>query len=140
VEASGEVQLSRVLKVLGSYSYLRPAGHGTKKALLVGDHIKNIPDHTWRYGLRLDPTSALSVSLWGRAYSATRTEDQVLMSEPTIPAVALFDGAITYTWRRFTFQLVGTNLTDRPYERGGTAIRPLARERLEVRGAMWMRF
>jgi iron complex outermembrane receptor protein len=139
VEASGEAQVRRGLRLQGSYSYLAPVPRWTSQSLRAGDRIKNVPQHTWRYGLRLDPTPSLSVSVWGRAYTAVRTNDPITMAN-TIPAVALFDASLSYSWRRFTFQLIGTNLTNRAYERGGTAVRPLAGERLDVEGALWMRF
>ena len=59
----------------------------------------------------------------------------------TIPAVALFDAAVNYSWKQFDFQLLGTNLTNRYYEKGGPGMpRPLAREKLNVEGSVAMKF
>jgi outer membrane receptor protein involved in Fe transport len=143
IDAAAEAQLYRWLRVQASYSYIQPAGgtSHTTAGLLVGDQIKDIPPHTLRYGVRLEPFQPinLGLSVWGRAYSATRTSDPVTMVD-TIPAVALLDATLTYQWRRFALQVIGRNLTNRHYERGGTVGRPLARPRLDVEGALQIRF
>jgi outer membrane receptor for ferrienterochelin and colicins len=141
VEAAGDVQTTKWLRLLGSYSHIRPDTNPdqTSASLLVGESIKDIPHHTIRYGLRLDPTSKLSFSAWGRAYLETKTADPITM-ESSIPAVALFDASLMYNWQQFTFQVIGTNLTNRYYERGGAVARPLARERLNIEGAVTAKF
>ena len=54
--------------------------------------------------------------------------------------MALFDAAATYDMDRFTFQLIGKNLTNRYYEMGGPVARPLARERINVEGSVAVKF
>jgi iron complex outermembrane receptor protein len=139
VELAAEAQVWRWLRLQGSYAHLRPDSGNTSPSLLAGTKVKDIAPHTFRYGLRLEPTARLGLSLWGRAYAATPTSDPITMTD-VIPAVFLLDATLTCTWRRFTLQLIATNLTDRYHERGGTVSRPLARERLNVQGAVSARF
>jgi iron complex outermembrane receptor protein len=139
VEAAGDAQVVGPLRLFGSYSYIRPDVDHTSASLLVGDRIKDIPHHTMRYGVRVDPLKQLTLSVWGRTYMETKTADSITM-EPTIPAVALFDASVMYTYQQFTFQLIGTNLTDRYYERGGAVARPLARQGLNIEGAISAKF
>jgi iron complex outermembrane receptor protein len=105
---------------------------------LAGDRIKNIPQHTFRYGLRLEPAAGLVLSIWGRAYTATRTSDPIT-GKNTIAPVALLDASLMYTWRKVTLQVIGNNLTNRYYEIGGTVPRPLARPGLDVQGVFLLR-
>jgi outer membrane receptor protein involved in Fe transport len=139
-EFSAEGQLLPWLRLQGSYSYIRPDSNPsrTTPSLLYGDEIKDIPSSTFRYGLRLDPIPRLSASVWGRAYVATKTTDP--LSSDTIPAVAVLDASVSYTWPRLTLQVVATNLTDRYYERGGTVARPLARMGINAEGVVAIRF
>src|SRR6185436_15632330 len=55
VEASGDVQAHKMVRLLGSYSYIRPDTNveQTSASLLVGSNIKDTPSHTIRYGLRI---------------------------------------------------------------------------------------
>src|ERR1700742_5157065 len=78
-EFAAEGQLLPWLRLQGSYSYIRPDTNPsqTTASLLVGDNIKDIPSSTIRYGLRLDPMVHLSLSVWGRTYVATSTQDKV---------------------------------------------------------------
>jgi hypothetical protein len=127
-------------RLQGSHSFIMPDATKTSDSLLVnGKYIKNIPHHTFRYGVRIDPSPRLSLSVWGRSYLVTKTADPIMMQD-TIPAVALFDASVAYTWRMMTFQLIGTNLGNTYYERGGTVARPLAREGLNIEGALAMKF
>jgi outer membrane receptor for ferrienterochelin and colicin len=137
-ELAVEGQLLSWLRLNGSYSYIRPetASGRTTASLLVGDQITNIPEHTFRYGLRVDPLPNLSFLVWGRAYLETMTSDFRGPQFNSIPAVALFDASVNYTWNQLTFQLLGKNLTDRYYERGGPVARPLARERFSLEGSI----
>jgi iron complex outermembrane receptor protein len=106
--------------------------------------IKDISHHTMRYGFRLDPIPNLQLSVWGRFYSDAKTVDPIV--DPmdavvdVIPAVAIIDASASYTWRALTFQVLGYNLTDRYYERGGTVARPLARMGLTLEGAISAKF
>jgi hypothetical protein len=136
-ELAGRHQLvERARRGRQEADYLRARAASTTPSLLAGAQIRDIPSHTFRYGLRWDPVAHLSVSLWGRAYGATRTTDGITGAD-TIPPVALFDGSVGYQASRWTLQVVGTNLTNRYYERGGTAVaRPLAREGLEVEAVL----
>ena len=140
-ELSAEAQIERRLRLQGSYAHIRPDRDPgrTTPALLVRGSIADISHHTFRYGLRLDPLPSLSLSVWGRAYAATRTVDGITGVD-TIPATAVLDATLGYHWRMLTLQLIGTNLTNRYYERGGTVPRPLARERLNVEAAVTARF
>jgi outer membrane receptor protein involved in Fe transport len=138
-EIAAEGQVTRWLRLQASYSHIQPATGRTSLQLRLGSSIKHIPHHSWRYGLRLDPMPRLSLLVWGRTTSATRTEDPVT-GNPTIPAVALFDASVSYLRQPFTFQIIGTNLTNRYYERGGFAGRPLARQGLSLEGAVSVRF
>jgi outer membrane receptor protein involved in Fe transport len=155
-ELAAEAQVSGAVRLQGSYSYVRPGAHrrpckpddlllppavrgcDQEDPALAGDKIKNIPAHTLRYGLRIEPIGGLVLSIWGRAYSSAATVDPITMKD-TIPPVVLLDASAMYTWRNVTLQLVGTNLTDRHYEVGGTVIRPLARERLDVEAVLLLR-
>jgi outer membrane receptor protein involved in Fe transport len=157
-EFSAEGQILPWLRLTGSYSYIRPDRNGTTSTatntLLFGQNdadgnwtpskqILHIPTHTFRYGLRVDPMAKLSLSVWGRAYTKTRTTDFRSTADApinTIPAVALVDAAATYEMDRFTFQLIGKNLTNRYYEQGGAVARPLARERISVEGSAAVKF
>jgi outer membrane receptor for ferrienterochelin and colicins len=141
-EVAAEGQLTSWLRVNGSYAYIRPETDTrmTSTNLLVGDQIMHIPQHTLRYGLRLDPLANLSFLVWGRTYFRTMTADFRGPEFNTIPTVALFDASLNYTVNQFTFQVLGKNLTDRYYERGGPVARPLARERLSIEGSVAMKF
>jgi outer membrane receptor for ferrienterochelin and colicins len=136
VDTSADVAVTAWLRLSAAYSLIRSTGDEVVGAslLVVAGDILNIPRHTVRYGARFDPWKGLTVSLGGRFTSATKTIDKVVAPSAlsTIPSVFLLDGSVVYTWRRLTLQLVGTNLTDRYYERGGTVPRPLARNRLMV--------
>jgi outer membrane receptor protein involved in Fe transport len=138
VEIAADRQVVRWLRLQGSYSFLRPRRAQTSPSLLAGGHIKDIAHHTLRYGVRLQALAGLDMNVWGRAYSATRTVDPITMATE-VPAVALLDASVGYTVGRVTFQLVGNNLTDAYYERGGTTPRPLARERMNVDGVVSIR-
>jgi outer membrane receptor for ferrienterochelin and colicins len=138
-EASVDGQMLSWLRVWSSLSYIRANLSQTTSTLLVGEQIKDIPALSYRFGARVDPLPRLSFSLWGRGYTATRTVDAITGLD-TIPAVVVLDGALTYTWPRVTLQLIGNNLTDQYYERGGTVPRPLARKRLNVEGSLAIRF
>jgi outer membrane receptor protein involved in Fe transport len=137
-EVAVEAQLARWLRLQGSHSYIRPISADTSPSLRLGDQIKNVPSHTLRYGVRLEPMPGLALSVWGRAYATTRTVDTIT-GDLRIPAVALFDASATYTWRKVTLQLIGNNLTDRHYEVGGTVPRPLARQGLDLQAALLLR-
>jgi len=157
-ELEAKAQATTWLGLRGSYSFIipgrdpprppprdpadpRPTGSCPPEPeaprLVAGGHIRDIPRHTFRYGLRLEPAAGLSLSVWGRATSWTLVEDMVenqrvlpnLLDEryTSLPPVALLDASVSYAWRQWQFQLVGTNLTNRYYERGGTEARPLAR-------------
>jgi outer membrane receptor protein involved in Fe transport len=54
----------------------------------------------------------------------------------SIPAVALFDAAINYNWQWLTLQVLGTNLTNRAYEVGGSVPRQLRRQGINVEGSL----
>jgi outer membrane receptor protein involved in Fe transport len=138
LETAGEAQLSSGVRLQGSYSYVRPVSANPRDPLLVGDRILNIAHHTFRYGLRWEPLPGLVASVWGRAYTATRTIDMIAKNQ-LIPAVALFDASLMYTWRGLTLQVIGTNLTNRYYELGGTVARPLARQGIDLQGALLLR-
>jgi outer membrane receptor protein involved in Fe transport len=140
-EAAAEGQLLPWLRLQGSYSFIWADSRTdqTSPSLLVGNNIKDIPSSTIRYGLKLDPAARLSLSIWGRTYVATSTQDKVTGAD-SIPAVVLIDSALTYTMPRVTLQLLGNNLTDRYYERGGTVARPLARKRFNVEASLAVRF
>ncbi|HEY0708630.1 MAG TPA: TonB-dependent receptor [Polyangia bacterium] len=140
-EIAGAGQVTSWLRLEGSYSYLQPATSATNTTptLLIGDSIKHIPSHTYRYGLRLDPHPKLSLQVWGRATSTTQSEDNVT-GRGRLPAVALLDATVSFMWRQLTLQLIGTNLTNRYYERGGTGLaRPLAREGISIEGAITLK-
>jgi outer membrane receptor protein involved in Fe transport len=157
-EFSSEGQITSWLRLTGSYSYILPDRNSTTSTptntLLHGyndpvegwvatKQILHIPTHTLRYGLRVDPMPKLSLSVWGRTYLETKTTDFRSTAEApinSIPAVALFDAAATYEMDRFTFQLIGKNLTNRYYEMGGAVARPLARERINVEGSVAVKF
>jgi outer membrane receptor protein involved in Fe transport len=139
VEIAGDRQLLPWLRLQGSYSFIRPRRGATSPSLLVDGHIKDIAHHSLRYGVRLLPLAGLDINVWGRAYAVTRTDDPITM-DSSVPAVAVLDASVGYTVGRVTLQIIGTNLTDRYYERGGTTPRPLARERLDVDGAVTVRF
>jgi outer membrane receptor for ferrienterochelin and colicins len=157
-EFSSEGQITPWLRLTGSYSYILPDRQSTTSlptnTLLHGytdesgewvatKQILHIPTHTLRYGLRVDPMPKLSFSVWGRTYLETKTTDFRSTADApinSIPAVALFDAAATYDMDRFTFQLIGKNLTNRYYEMGGPVARPLARERINVEGSVAVKF
>ena len=69
-EFSAEGQILPWLRLNGSYSYIKPdtGADATTASLLVGEQIKDIPHHTLRYGLRLEPFAKFSIGVWGRAY------------------------------------------------------------------------
>jgi len=140
-ELAADGQLTSWLRLRGSYSFITPDTRrmDPNSNLLIAGQIKDIPHHTFRYGLQLDPLPKLIVSAWGRAYLATKTFDPV--DGDTIPAVVLLDSSVSYEWRRWTFQVVGTNLTNRRYERGGIpGARPLLRMGLNVEGVVELKF
>jgi outer membrane receptor for ferrienterochelin and colicins len=140
-EIAGAGQVTSWLRLEGSYSYLQPATDPdeTTTSLLIEDSIKHIPSHTYRYGVRLDPHARLSLHVWGRATSSTYTDDNVT-GKGLLPAVAVLDASLSFTWRQLTLQLIGTNLTNRYYERGGTGLaRPLARESMSIEGAITLK-
>jgi iron complex outermembrane receptor protein len=143
-ETSANVEVWKGVRLEGSHSFITPDTNKTTwcqtcTPLLVDNKIKDIPHHTFRYGLRLEPSSKLTLSVWGRAYLETKTIDPITMNS-NIPAVALLDASAAYTWKTLTFQLIGTNLTNTYYERGGTVPRPLARQGLNIEGAVATRF
>jgi outer membrane receptor for ferrienterochelin and colicins len=139
LELAAEAQITTGLRLTGSYSYIRPVSANAKDSLLQGREIQNIPPHTWRYGLRFEPTPRLVLSLWGRGYSTTPTDDAVTHAS-SIPAVALVDASVMYTRGAVTVQVIGNNVTDRQYEVGGTVPRPLARQGRDVQAALLLRF
>jgi outer membrane receptor protein involved in Fe transport len=139
-ELAGEAQVARAVRLQGSYSYVRPGPHHQVDPVLVGQSIREIPAHTLRYGGRVEPAKGLVLSLWGRATSSRQSHDDVAQPRVVVvPAVLLLDASALYTWRNVTLQIVATNLTDRHHEIGGTVVRPLARERLNVEGIVSLR-
>jgi outer membrane receptor protein involved in Fe transport len=139
------------------------ARRGTSPNLLVYDYdtgkkkIKDIPTHTFRYGVRLDPIPNLTISLWGRAYSQVWTTDNVTttavdaarvtaamqatgtntLPKTNIDPVFLLDAALMYNLNWATVQVSGFNLTNRKYEIGGSGMpRPLRRQGLNVEGSL----
>jgi iron complex outermembrane receptor protein len=156
LDATVEAQLTSWLRMNGGYSFIRPDEKRTVvapgvPALVADGNILDIPTHTLRYGLRLDPRKDLTLSLWGRYTGATSTDDPILHPVPprpdgtalalsTLPPVFLLDASAVYTWKRLLLRLLVTNLTDRYYERGGTVPRPLARNGRMVEATAAYRF
>jgi outer membrane receptor for ferrienterochelin and colicin len=141
LDATAEAQITSWVRLNAGYSLILSAQDDVPSAaqpngpspLVVGGDILNVPRHTVRYGLRLDPpvVRGLTFSLWGRFTATTRTSDPILKpkapTDASIPAVFVFDACILYNWNKLTLQLLATNLADTYYERGGTVPRPLAR-------------
>jgi iron complex outermembrane receptor protein len=150
-DLSGDVQILSWLRANGGYSYIAPRQGKTSTVFPVPsqlsrdrESILSIPTHTLRYGLRFDPLPSFSLSVWGRATSETRTNDPILFGdanpETRLHRVFLLDASASYLWERLTLQLVGTNLTNRYYERGGTVPRPLARNGILVEALVAYQF
>jgi outer membrane receptor protein involved in Fe transport len=150
-DSTAEAQVTPWLRLGTGYSLIRSAhddvvGMGMRPLVNGGDII-DIPRHTVRYSLRLDPPAlpGFTFSAWGRFTGATRTIDPILHPPPEsgyadTPAVFLIDAAAVYTRNRLTLQLVTTNLLDTYYERGGTVPRPLARNGFMVEVSAAYRF
>jgi outer membrane receptor protein involved in Fe transport len=144
-DATAEAQVVPWLRLGAGYSLIRSAHDDVQvmgmRPLVQGGDILDIPRHTLRYSLRLDPPAVkgLTCSVWGRFTARTRTLDPILSpppASPSTPAVFLVDAAAVYTRGRLTLQLVASNLLDTYYERGGTVPRPLARNGFMVEGAV----
>jgi outer membrane receptor protein involved in Fe transport len=154
LDTSAEAQLTPWLRLGGGYSLIRSASDDVPgsaravpgpRALVAGGNILDIPRHTVRYSLRVDPPQlkGLTGSVWGRYTTKTRTIDQVLVPPPwltSVPAVFVIDACLVYTRNRLTLQLLGTNLLDSYYERGGTLPRPLARNGFMLEASVAYRF
>jgi len=147
LDTSVEAQLTPWLRLGGGYSLIRSARDDVPgpRALVEGGNILDIPRHTLRYSLRVDPPQlkGLTASVWGRYTTGTRTIDQVLLPPPWLtagPAIFVIDACVVYTWNRLTLQLLGTNLLDSYYERGGTLPRPLARNGFMLEASVAYRF
>jgi hypothetical protein len=115
--------------------------------------ILDIPQHTVRFGVKVDPIPNLTLTVWGRFTPETWTLDPILNPQPasTIPgmknweytpnpAVVVVDAAVMYTWNKLALQLIAQNVGDTYYERGGTVPRPLARNGLMIEGMVSYQF
>jgi outer membrane receptor protein involved in Fe transport len=116
-----------------------------KLTFLTNGSISNVPTHTLRYGLRVEPLARLVLAIWGRLYSPIETVDPILGDASnsrarTLPVIALLDAAATYSIRGFDLQLLLRNLTNCDYELGGTTPRPLPRMGLSVEGMVGYTF
>jgi outer membrane receptor protein involved in Fe transport len=146
LDSSAEAQVTPWLRLGGGYSLIRSARDDVPgpppQALVQNGDILDIPRHTVRASLRVDPPQlkGLTASVWGRFTNRTRTLDEVLPELTFIPAVFVVDACVVYTRNRLTLQLLGTNLLDTYYERGGTVPRPLARNGFMVEASAAYRF
>jgi hypothetical protein len=148
-DSTVDAQVTSWLRLGAGYSLIRSARDDVPgvRPLVEGGDILDIPRHTIRYSLRLDApwVKGLTLSLWGRFTATTRTIDPILHPPPasgraSTPTVSVIDGCLVYTWSRLTLQLLGTNLLDTYYERGGTVPRPLPRNGFMIEGSAAYRF
>jgi outer membrane receptor protein involved in Fe transport len=146
-DSSAEAQVTPWLRLGAGYSLIRSAHDDVPGVRTLVDHgdILDIPRHTVRYSLRVDPPQlrGLTGTVWGRLTTDTKTIDSVLLPPPSltrVPAVFLIDTCLVYTWSRLTLQLLATNILDTYYERGGTLPRPLARNGFMVEASVAYRF
>ena len=124
-ETGFRVDLDESWQLSGSYSMVNDTGKSDEQFTQHG-HIKNVPEHILRYGVRYQASPELVLNLWGRWYSRVETSDSVT-GATNIPPWAQFDFAAVYEKNNFELRFKVINLLDDEHEVGGTITRPLAR-------------
>jgi iron complex outermembrane recepter protein len=117
-EFDGQFKVNESLELILAYSHID--GKVTKDNIIpVGDKLQNVPAENlngWvRYGFRGGPLNGLSASLGGSYYSSQAAD---LPNTFDLPAYALVNANLTYSFGKARVQLNGRNLLDRRYFTG----------------------
>ena len=125
METGFRVDLNESWQLSGSYSLVRDTGKSDDQ-FIQGGHIKNVPEHILRYGVRYQASEDLTLNLWGRSYSSVETSDSVT-GDTKIPSWSQLDFAAIYEKENFELRFKVINLLNDQHEVGGSVTRPLAR-------------
>jgi outer membrane receptor protein involved in Fe transport len=139
LELDGQYSVSKPVRLNAGYSYIDPVRSETSASFLTDGKITDVPTHTLRYGVDVKPIESVTMSLTGRTYTETKVADPIT-GNTTLPPVTVLDASIKYTIQAWDLQVLVKNLTNNSYELGGTVIRPLARQGIDVEGIVGYKF
>ena len=113
------------------YSYIDPVRSQTSASFLTDGKNHRYPNPYLPIWSGCQADQNVTMSLTGRTYSETRVADSIT-GNTRVPAVTVLDASVRYVIRAWDLQLLVKNLTNNSYELGGTAVRPLARQGIDI--------